>query len=299
MITILSNWQPIRNYSDIKNLSTRGFLRGVALSFLAASYKLSGRLDSSLTRNRVQFLYFHHVFKDEEEPFRKLLSMLSKTHRFLSYSDAVDKILNGKIDAPYLCFSFDDGFKNCVRAANILKDYGVKGCFFLCTSIIDETEPEKIKRYCSEVLHLPPVEFLSWKDAEYLVKEGHEIGSHTVSHANLGKVSNQEVQDEIINSYDLLKERIGKTKHFSWPYGRFSHFNRLAAEAVFEAGFTSCASAERGCHIAVGQLERKQLCIRRDLVVCQWHSSHILYFLARNSLVASTENNTWPKEWNS
>lgn len=293
----MANLKPVRNYYEIKSRGGHRHSRHVALSFLATFYRLTGRLPSLLSKHRVQFLYFHHVFEDEEEPFRRLLVSLSESHHFISYSEAVDRILAGSIDAPYLCVSFDDGFKNSLGVSRIMNSFGIKGCFFLNTSMIEETDQRKIEYFCSKRLHLPPIEFLSWDDVGFLLEQGHEIGGHTVTHANLAKVPQQEIQDEVNGCYELLSRRIGKVKHFSWPYGRFSDFSCIAARAVFEAGFTSCASAERGCHIARGQLEQNYLCIRRDHIVCQWPLCHVMYFLARNSLVVLAENNTWPKEW--
>jgi len=60
---------------------------------------------SALSKDRVQFLYMHHVFGDEEDSFRNLLGRLSLGHRLVSYSEAVDRVLSGDIDGPYVAIT--------------------------------------------------------------------------------------------------------------------------------------------------------------------------------------------------
>lgn len=273
----------------------RTVLRHIALSIFAALYEVTGQM-TSLNKHRVQFLYMHDVLKDEEESFRRLLKALRHNHSFISYTEAVNRILSGNIDKPYISISFDDGLKKCLQIAQIMNEFGVKGCFFVCPSMIGETDDQKIREFCSQQLHISPTEFLSWNDVEVLLKQGHEIGSHTMTHSNLGKLPVQQVQDEIAGSFHLLSQRIGCVQHFAWPFGRFFHFSPIAARIVFETGFKSCASAERGCHVTRPE-NHTRLCIRRDNTVARWSLNHILYFMARNSQKASIHSNQWPEGW--
>ena len=55
-------------------------------------------------------------------------------------------------------------------------------------------------------------------------------------------------------------------------------------ESVFSVGYESCASAERGCYFAQkDKINKNDLLIRRDHVVCAWDLDHIFYFLISNS----------------
>ena len=73
---------------------------------------------------------------------------------------------------------------------------------------------------------------------------------HTFGHINIAETNMNEVEDNINQSFELINKRCGEVSHFAYPYGRFFHFNRKAYDLVFKAGFISCASAERGCHIS-------------------------------------------------
>lgn len=276
----------------------RDLLRHGALSTLAAFYKATGQMGAALAKNRIQFLYLHYLFEDDRDPLRKLLTRLSAKHRFIGYSEAVDRIVQGNIDAPYIAISFDDGLKDCLSAAELLNEFGIKACFFTCVSMIGETDDRRIEEFCSQQLYIPPTEFLSWDDVDTLQKAGHEIGSHAMTHLDLAKLSEQQVQAEIADSFDLLTKRIGQVRHFAWPYGRFAHFNASAAKFVFQTGFKSCASAERGCHVSQASNGASSLCLRRDNTVAKWPLDHVLYLMARNSQAASSQTNQWPESWN-
>ncbi len=270
-------------------------IRDAALPFASALERMGGRRAEALARPRVQFLILHHVFPDEETDFRRLLSVLAEGHRFISYSEAVRRIWEGVIDAPYLVITFDDGFKSCLTAARIMGEFGARGCFFISPTITGETDERRIAEFCRDRLFTPPVEFLSWDDVEALLATGHEIGSHTLTHPNMVSLNTAELEDEIGGSFRMLEERIGEVRHFSWPLGRWSHFSAEAARIVFESGYQTCASAERGCHVA--QTPPRDLCIRRTHVVSGWPVDHMLFFLSVFSRRADQESGRWPPAW--
>ncbi|MDF2454535.1 MAG: putative polysaccharide deacetylase [Cytophagaceae bacterium] len=284
-------------YSEIEKKSPSGareYFRDLAISGLALMDKLKG-VDSYLKKPRVQFIYIHHVFKDEEVQLHTLLKELQKMHTFISYSEAVDRVLTNRIDKPYIAISSDDGFKNNLRTAEILNEYDAKACFFVNPSIVGETDYGRIEQYCKTQLQFPPVEFLNWKDIDTLQKYGHEIGSHTMNHMNIARASASEIKEDMTLSYETLTDKCGAVKHFAFPFGRFFHFSEEGRKACFEAGFLSCATAERGCHVSSEKRPATdELCILRDHVLLNWKIDHIFYFLVRSSKSAQPQNNFFP-----
>ncbi len=285
------------SYKEVKALqpfAIRSLLRNMALSGLSLKNGIAG-IEKYLLKPRVQFLYIHHIFKDELQNFENLLSTLSKHHTFLSYSDAVNKILTGTVDKPYISISSDDGFKSNLLAMEALRKYNASACFFINPGLIGETDFSVIKKHCKEKLNFPPVEFLSWKDVETLQNAGHEIGSHTMNHIDIAKSTHTEIDEDMRQTFEILKIKCGGVAHFAFPYGRFFNFNEIGRKAVFDAGFTSCATAERGCHIKQDTvLLPEKFCIRRDHVVLDWNMNHILYFIANNSKKANVSTNLFP-----
>ncbi len=265
------------------------------LSALARFYELSGGLEY-LRRPRVQFLYLHDVAQHDATAFRKLLEKLGREHTYISYSEAVRRVLTGEIDKPYLSLSFDDGLKSCWHAAQALHEMDISGCFFVCPTLLGETDAQKVAAFCADKLHRPPSEFLSWDDVAAMLRQGHEIGSHAITHSVMADLPAAQLADEINDSRRLLQQKVGLVRHFAWPYGRFFHFSAQAARLVFAAGFETCASAESGCHIAAPE-HRHNLCVRRNLILTHWPARHIDYLLARNSQRATADNNLWPAGW--
>jgi peptidoglycan/xylan/chitin deacetylase (PgdA/CDA1 family) len=243
---------------------------------------------------RIQFLYIHHIFKDEEEKFEALLIKLSETHEFITYSNAVDKVLSGDIDKPYIVISSDDGFKSNLEAAKILDKYDIKACFFVNPLSIGLKEEAKIQEFCNKKLHFPATAFLDWKDLQNLMKSGHEIGSHTMTHLDIASSPIDLVESELQESFEAIKKECGLVKHFSYPFGQYKFFNKEAMELVFKLGYKSCASAERGCHPAdLGKRDYDSLLLKRDHVVCAWDIGHILYFLIRNAKSRALPNHPY------
>ena len=290
----MSNFDSYKDIQKQKTFSFRDILRNHSLDLLSLFARIKG-IDGDLVIPRVQFIYLHHVFKDEEKSFEQLIQLLSKQHFFLSYTSAVEKILTGTIDRPYISICFDDGFKNNLRAAEILNKYEISACFFVNPFIISTSSFEEKEAFCRVKLETIPIEFLEWNDIAILQKSGHEIGSHTMEHTNVVNLDKNAFEDDCFQSFEILSKHCGNVKHFSFPYGRFYHFNNIAAQAVFNAGFYSCATAERGCHInPENKLAHDELCIRRDHVIAQWNPKHILCFLANNSRKSHRNNNLFP-----
>jgi peptidoglycan/xylan/chitin deacetylase (PgdA/CDA1 family) len=287
-------------YADIRRHQDRGFrlrarrfLRGRALDLASAALAV----ERALERPRVQIVFLHHVMADEERPFRALLERLLHRHAFVPYSEAVARVAAGDVGRPTISVTFDDGLRSQLRAAEILGDYGISACFFVCKAMIDAPPPDEIREFCRRELWLPPVEFLSWSELEQLKAAGHEIGNHSRHHRSLAALSGQELADEIGGSLASLRRRLGDdVKHFAWPRGRFHEFSAAAVAEVFRAGHVSCASAVRGCHVPGPPRALRDVCLRRDQVIAADPPRHTLYFLAKNSLRATDAMRDWP-EW--
>lgn len=285
----------VDTYAEIKafqKFSIRPVVRKMVLDAISLRDSLKG--DEPFKKPRIQFIYIHHAFRDEAGNLEHLIKFLLKHHVFINYSEAVNRILTNNIDKPYICISSDDGFKNNRRTASILESFGIKACFFICPAMISETNYINIKKFCADRLHFPPVEFLTWNEVDDLLKKGHEIGSHTMTHINIAQNPLDVIEDEINTSYRTIVERCGEVNHFAYPYGRYFHFNEAGRNLVFKAGFQSCASAERGCHVKQATAPGKEsLLIRRDNIVLNWSLSHIKYFLRRNATQPFLQQNNY------
>lgn len=276
----------------------RDFVRARALDLLSLSLCQSPFVEEALRKPRLHVLNLHHVLPDEEEGFAGLLEWLVESgHNLVTLSQGLTHRAAGRLTAPSIAFTFDDGFASCLRAADILSRYGVTGSFFLITEMVGERNPSRIARFCRERLHCPPTPFLDWKDVDYLQQRGHDIGSHSHSHREMSRLGNAQLDDEVGLSKRILTEHCGDVSLFSWPYGRFHHFSAGAMRAVFRAGYTCCLSAERGAHLGRYPIALEELCVRREPIVAAWPLRHIQWFLARSALRSQPEHERWPTSW--
>jgi hypothetical protein len=114
-----------------------------------------------------------------------------------------------------------------------------------------------------------------------------------MTHANLGALPAAHIPDEITSVHQVLRTRLGTAQHFSWPQGGWTNITPEARRAVFDAGFISCASAVRGCHVTPSTGDVSSVCIRRDHVLANWPVNHVLYLMMRNAKAASARSNEW------
>lgn len=286
----------VESYAEIKaseGPTLRGMMRHAALHALSLVQRMGGATEQALRTPRVQFLYIHHTFSDELRALRRLVNDLARTHTFISYSEAVERVQNGRIDAPYLCVSSDDGFRNNLDGAHVLRDLGISACFFINPGLIGLRDESTIRRLCAERFHLPPVRFLNRAELDELVAMGHEIGSHSWEHHDLARIPHDALVDDLDRTRRTLVEWVGRADHFAFPYGRVSNLTAKGYNAVLEAGHASCATAERGCHANAYPIAPQQLLIRRDHIILDWPLEHVRYFLATNALRGDAAGNPY------
>jgi peptidoglycan/xylan/chitin deacetylase (PgdA/CDA1 family) len=113
---------------------------------------------------------------------------------------------------------------------------------------------------------MPPVrEFLdehqpyfSWEEAEALLAAGHGIGLHTLTHPYCSRLSDGEIEDEIVHPAADLRARFELSfMPFSYPFGdRMAETKEreLLARGVFDCAFGNSGFARRGT--APHRLER-------------------------------------------
>ena len=77
---------------------------------------------------------------------------------------------------------------------------------------------------------------MSVHDLKTLIRKGHEIGSHTKTHANLGLVKNvAKLKKEIIESSKTLSSLLKKdVRHFAFSYGNYESMSHKSLKIAFK-----------------------------------------------------------------
>jgi peptidoglycan/xylan/chitin deacetylase (PgdA/CDA1 family) len=87
---------------------------------------------------------------------------------------------------------------------------------------------------------LPPQTHLTKEHVREIAALGHEIGSHTMTHANLTLLSDADLADELVRSKLLLEDVTGKpVTSISFPFGQW---NKRVWKAAQKAGYSSATS---------------------------------------------------------
>src|SRR5437016_11181180 len=104
------------------------------------------------------------------------------------------------VDGPYIAMTFDDGPSATLtpKLLDILAVHRIKATFFVIGENVAE-HPEIVAR---------------------ATREGHEIGNHSWSHPNFGKMSDQGVRSQLQRTDDAIKNATGKRPTLMRPpYG--------------------------------------------------------------------------------
>lgn len=125
-----------------------------------------------------------------------------------SLSQAPDECLPSAM----ITFAFDDGCQSTYdKAFPILEKYSYPATAFIITSFVGESGYMTIEQILD------------------LADNGWEIGSHTVSHADLTEISDDQLNYELLESKKYLEIFGLKVENFSSPYGKY---DKRVIEAV-------------------------------------------------------------------
>jgi peptidoglycan/xylan/chitin deacetylase (PgdA/CDA1 family) len=125
--------------------------------------------------------------------------------------------------------TFDDGYRDVLaNAAPLLARLGMPATAYVITGRISGSD----------------VSFLSWAQLKALEKDGVEIGSHTVTHAELPRLTDPAALQELIQSRLALERHLGHpVQWFAYPAGRF---DGRTETLVHQAGYVLAVTTEPG-----------------------------------------------------
>jgi peptidoglycan/xylan/chitin deacetylase (PgdA/CDA1 family) len=142
-----------------------------------------------------------------------------------------------------LAVTFDDGYRgNATIAAPILERHGQRACFFVTT---DWLGTDHVAWWDAEK-NIKTV-WMNWDQVRALHAAGHDIGSHTKTHPDLGVVSPEVARLEISGGAARLDSELGApSRLFAYPYGGKKNMSDANQAVVNELGLRCCLSAYGG-----------------------------------------------------
>jgi peptidoglycan/xylan/chitin deacetylase (PgdA/CDA1 family) len=138
-----------------------------------------------------------------------------------------------------VALTFDDGFANVFQ--NALQPLAEKQ--FQATQFLVSDFVGKLNQWDLRDGEAPESLMDAGQVREWL-RAGHRIGSHSLTHPRLTRLSLRDAQEEILASKKQLEDSFGVgVEDFCYPYG---DWNEAVRDLVMEAGYRSACTTEYG-----------------------------------------------------
>ncbi len=234
---------------NFKQLAKAAILRGVEYS---GAEWLRDRVRAAQNRLPAAILSFHRVTDEIPEDvltistarFRWILRLLQEHYSVLSLTELLDCLKKKQLwPRRAVAITFDDGYReNFKVAAPILAEYRMPATFFVATGLLGT---ERVM-FWDEHLR-GRVAWMEWEHVRELHRQGFEIGSHTVHHADLGRLSAAEAWVELTASKAELEDKLGvEVSLFAYPFGQPGNITEENRALVHKAGYRCCCSCYGG-----------------------------------------------------
>lgn len=184
------------------------------------------------------FVLCYHSISDDGwyfsvtlENFKKQITHLKNNFEIISLSDLEDYIDGKKkFTRQAVVVTFDDGYKNILSVCELYKDIKVKPSVFVIADTKETNFGElKTKR-----------KFLSNSDIKKLIKDGWEVGSHTLTHPDMYKLNQFNLEKEVVQSKKMIENDLGiEIKYLAYPKGRYTNkVVNMAKKAKYKMALT-------------------------------------------------------------
>lgn len=231
-------------------------MKQLAKAALCGAYKYSGamflqeRLAAWRGRAFVPIILFHRVTDDIPADgltvstawFRRFCRLVQRSFHAVTLNQTLDW-LDGRIALPRrsVAITFDDCYRDNLPAARVLAEHGLPATFFIPSAYVgtDHVFPWDAG--------LPRLPNLTWDDVHEIVRLGHDIGSHTVHHANMAELDAEQAEFELRESRGVIEARLQRpVRYFAYPYGGRGNLRPDQLGRVEAAGYRACFSAHGG-----------------------------------------------------
>ena len=134
-----------------------------------------------------------------------------------------------------IMLTFDDAYEDLAEyALPILRRYGFSCCVFVVTRLMGGTNCWDEAEGCGTLQLLSADEIRSWAG------KGIEFGAHSRTHADLTRLSGEQLMDEVVGSKNDLENLLeSPVASFAYPYGNHNEEVRALVRSNFGLAFTT------------------------------------------------------------
>jgi peptidoglycan/xylan/chitin deacetylase (PgdA/CDA1 family) len=190
-------------------------------------------------------LAFHEV--PDLAAFRDFLDRLVAEYEILALADWLTAPAAARTQ---LALTFDDGYASWHEAvAPLLEERGMPAVFFVNSGLVGLHGEEARRFACTRLRRTRDLTFIDRRELEDLA--GHalfEVGGHTVTHADLGQLSDRiAVRAEIAGDKARLEDWLGApVRWFAYPFGTLGHVSATARSVLEEVGMSAAFTLAPG-----------------------------------------------------
>ncbi|HWB09119.1 MAG TPA: polysaccharide deacetylase family protein [Pirellulales bacterium] len=209
------------------------------------------RYAAAAGRAPVMVLFYHRIANDRANEwtcpfalFKRQVRWLKRHFDLVSLAEAQARIRAGRNTRGAVSLTFDDGYaENCDQGLPYLIDEGVPCTYFVSTRHVMTGEP-----FAHDVARGKPLAPNTIDQLRALAAAGIEIGAHTRTHCNLGKIDHpDQLHDEVIAAGADLAAALGRrVRYFAFPFGQYADLNESVFKTARQAGYEAICSAYGG-----------------------------------------------------
>ena len=169
----------------------------------------------------IPILMYHSISDDfdklsvHKRAFSKQMNLMKR----LGYETINLSELNNSTNKKHFIITFDDGYTDVFKNAfPILQKLNYKATIFIVSELLSN-----INKWDQKKGNYKKKELMSNDQVMQLIKEGYEIGSHTLNHVDLTSANDFDAENQIYQSKINIEKRFNtKVYCFSYPYGSYN-----------------------------------------------------------------------------
>ena len=232
MAETLSRWR-------IKKAARKTVVFGSLASSSIALRRLTGK-------PKVRVITYHRFGDVDHDPwwlpervFDEQMRWLAERQLAISL-DQLLRFVRGEIElrAGSVLVTIDDGCASVATvAAPVLRRYAIPAVAYVTTRAIGNLAAGNASGG----------PYLTWDQTASLGDSGIAIGSHSVTHRSLARLTPDEIREEGLRSKELIESHIGKkVTSFAYPFGMRRDENALTEKILADCGYSSVFISQHG-----------------------------------------------------
>lgn len=205
----------------------------------------------------IVILYYHRVADHSPNPwscsnrdFIRQMRWLKDHFDMISLEETQQRMRSGNNARPAVVITFDDGYaENCEHALPWLVQERIPCTYFVSTRYMFDQVP--FPHDLARGFRFAPN---TTEQIRALARLGIDIGAHTRTHADLGKIHDPlRLHDEVVVAGEELQAVIDQpVRYFAFPFGLHANLNVEAFELGHTSGYEGICSAYGGANFPGG-----------------------------------------------